>query len=249
MTHFDGRPWGGERPDDGDPYALWDGAYVLGSLSSTERHDYETHLGSCASCRDAVGKISGIPGLLAMMDRDDIASLDRDQPVPPLRPELLESLLATVRWRRRRSRWMARGVLAAAAAVLAVGVVLAIRPALTTPPEPPQATVSALTLIKVVPTPLDASVMLLSHKWGTSIEMTCMYHDQPGDADADNDGADTLAMVVVGRDGSRSELATWTATSGVNALPSGTTSLPSDQIVAVQVVSAAHGDVLLERNL
>jgi hypothetical protein len=56
-------------------------------------------------------------------------------------------------------------------------------------------------------------------------------------------------MVAVSRDGGHTQLATWMAVSGTTALPSGSTSMPIDDIVAVQVVSADTGDVLLQRNL
>jgi hypothetical protein len=39
------------------------------------------------------------------------------------------------------------------------------------------------------------------------------------------------------------------ALTGVTALPGGSTSMPIDEIVAVQVVSSDTGDVLLQRNL
>lgn len=252
---FEGRSRRGERrdgsDDEDDPYVFFDAAYVLGSLSSTERGEYETHLGSCPSCRDALHALSGMPALLAMMDRDDFASLGGDQPPP--RPELLESLLAKVRRRRRRMR-MLTGALAAAT-IVAVALVLVIRPSLnTSPPERPPAMVSALTLLPVVPTAVDATIVLLSHQWGTSIEMTYICRDQPGkagaaDPDDDFGGDSRLAMVVVGRDGRHAQLATWMAMPGVPALPTTSTALPMDQIAAVQVVSVAHGAVLLQRNL
>ena len=37
-----------------DPYAMWDAAYVLGSLSSAERREYEAHLVTCRQCRSLV---------------------------------------------------------------------------------------------------------------------------------------------------------------------------------------------------
>jgi hypothetical protein len=118
---------------------------------------------------------------------------------------------------------------------------------------------------KVVPTPLDASVLLISQRWGTSIEMKCTYHAPPdvaedhdagGDRnggddhggenyDGDNYDGDKLAIVVVGRDGSHTALATWIAQPGVTALPSGSTSMAINAIAAIQVVSADQGSVLL----
>jgi hypothetical protein len=254
MTQSDG--WGGPRAgewtgrDHGadDPYAMWDAAYVLGSLTSGERREYEAHLSSCGQCREAVSALSGMPALLALLDRDEVAGIDDDLPEPPpMRPEILETLLAKVRWRRKRSRFLTWGVVAAAAAVLAVGLVVALRPnSVMTSPEPPRATASAMTMTPVASNSLDASVSVSSHGWGTRVEMTCFYHDSKNH---DDGAGDKLAMVVVGRDGSHTQLATWMALTGVTALPGGSTSMPIDEIVAVQVVSSDTGDVLLQRNL
>jgi anti-sigma factor RsiW len=105
VTQF-GFPLGGDLLD-GDRYVTWDAAYVLGSLTSNERREYEAHLETCKRCRAAVGEISGIPALLAMLDLEDVRALDEETPeTPPLRPEVLDSVLDKVRWRRRRSRWM-----------------------------------------------------------------------------------------------------------------------------------------------
>ena len=57
-----------------------------------------------------------------------------------------------------------------------------------------------------------------------------------------------LAMVVVGRDGSRAQLATWMAPPGVTVRPVGLTPMRMGQIAAVQIVSD-DGDVLLQRNV
>jgi hypothetical protein len=56
-------------------------------------------------------------------------------------------------------------------------------------------------------------------------------------------------MVVVGRDGSRTQLATWLAVPGVTARTKGNTATPIDKIAAVQIVAADSGDVLLQRAL
>jgi hypothetical protein len=252
MTEFFGRvmPAGGGFPsdDDGDAYELWDAAYVMGSLSSTERREYEAHLSSCPSCRASVSELTGMPALLAMLDRDEIAAADEGSlEPPPLRQDLRESLLAKVSWRRRRTRFLTWTVSAVAAAVLAIGVVIAIRPFEVLPtPTPPRA--SALAMTHIVPSEFDATVSLSSRGWGTYIEMTCTYNETPG-ANHDDDAGDKLEMVAIGRDGTHTQLATWMANEGVTAAPSASTSMPIDEIVAVQVVSADTGDVLLQRNL
>ena len=45
-----------------DRHAHWDAAYVLGALSAAERQEYEDHLTSCPSCRDAVAELGRYAG-------------------------------------------------------------------------------------------------------------------------------------------------------------------------------------------
>jgi hypothetical protein len=59
-----GGPVPGARGQDGDKYAHWDAAYVLGSLSETDRREFEAHLDECPTCRDAVTELAGMPALL-----------------------------------------------------------------------------------------------------------------------------------------------------------------------------------------
>jgi hypothetical protein len=144
-------------------------------------------------------------------------------------------------------------VAATAAAVLVVGVFVAVRsnPAMPIPTPPAQTQSTALPMTRVTPNGLTSSVSLSSHGWGTRIDMTCTYGVWPESAGRDDEDAagDKLAMVVIGRDGSRAQLATWVALTGVTATPGGSTSMPIDQIAAVQVVSGDNGEVLLQRSL
>ena len=218
-----------------DPYLLWDAASVLGSLSSDERREYETHVSGCEQCRCAVGELSGVPALLSLMGRDEPATES-----PPMRTQVLDDLLDQVSRRRRRSRvrtWLVSA--ATAAAVTAVALLIAFKPG-------PAESVTALAMTQVAPSSLEATVSVSSQGWGTRIEMTCTYRDDPKGVDHDDD---TLAMFAVGRDGTRVQLATWTAVDGATATPSGSTSMPVGEIAAVQVVSSGTGDVLLQRNL
>jgi hypothetical protein len=232
---------------DGDRYATWDAAYVLGSLSSNERREYEAHLETCERCRSAVADISGVPALLAMLDLEAVRELDEEtQDTPPLRPEVLDSVLDKVRWRRRRSRWLTSAAVGVAAALLAVGVVIAIRPEIVgLENSTPQGTVQALEMTKVSPTPINATISLTGYGWGTRIDMACTYGDW-GQRDAP---PQNLGMVVVGRDGSHTQVATWLGLSGATALPSANTPMQKDEIAAVQLVSPDDGKVLLEKNL
>jgi anti-sigma factor RsiW len=233
---------------DGHDYATWDAAYVLGSLSPADRREFEAHLSVCPSCRQAVAELSGMPALLSKLDSDTVAAInegDRTIAAPAMVPNMLPSLLFAVRRRRRRTRLTTWSSAAAAAVLLAIGVFVSI-PGLTghSPTSaPPQASVSALSMDQVGTKALASTVSLSSQNWGTVIDLRCVclapvyaHHDK-------------LAMVVVNRDGTHTQLATWVADPGHTATPAGSVSTPRDQIAAVQVVSADNGKVLLERSL
>ena len=238
-----GTPHGGDLSGH-DEYTTWDAAYVLGSLSAAERREFEAHMTDCPLCGSAVGELSGMPALLSQLDRDELAAIDDRSGAAPLLPdELLPSLLAKVSWRRR-SRIVTWTAGAAAAAVLAIGVLVGVAGhGLTSVPTPPQASVSVQPMAQVGTNRLASTVSLSSQQWGTFISMNCVCLASL------NAHHDTLVMVVVGRDGSHTRMATWVANPGYTATPAGNISTPVDQIASVQVVSAEHGQVLLERSL
>jgi anti-sigma factor RsiW len=239
-----GMPHGGD-PTGHDEYTMWDAAYVLGSLSSAERWEFESHMIDCPLCGNAVGELSGMPALLSQLDRDELAAIDDHRGVERLLPdELLPSLLAKVSWRRRQSRIVTWTAGATAAAVLAVGVLVGVAGHhLTSVSTPPQASVSVQPMAQVGTNRLASTVSLSSRQWGTFISMNCVCLAPL------NAHHDTLAMVVVGRDGSHTRMATWAANPGHSATPAGSTSTRVDQIASVQVVSVDDGQVLLERSL
>jgi hypothetical protein len=244
MTRL-GLSTGGEEVDD-HRYATWDAAYVLGALSEDERREFEAHLSTCPQCRAAVEELSGIPPLLAKLDTADVAAIEGEQPEPELRPQVLDSLLTRVQARRRRSRWTTTAALATAAVVVAIALVIAIRPqsfGLQTGTD--QVAGAAMEMTKVSETPINATISMTGYGWGTRIDMACTYGDW-GRRDAP---PQNLGMVVVGRDGSQSQVATWLGLSGATALPSANTPLPMQEIAAVQLVSPDSGQVLLEKNL
>ncbi|MGH3556749.1 MAG: anti-sigma factor family protein [Mycobacterium sp.] len=241
-----GPPGGGDLPaGESHEYAMWDAAYVLGSLSAADRRDFEAHLSGCPSCAAAVAELSGMPALLAKLDRDVVAEIneaDQNSEFSAPAPDLLPSLLSAVRRRRHRSRLATWSTAAAAAVVLAIGVFIGVAGHSPTSP-PPQVSASALPMSQVGTTALASTVQVSSQHWGTYIDMKCVclapvyaHHDR-------------LAMVVVGRDGSHTQLATWVAEPGHTATPAGSISTPVGQIASVQVVSADNGQVLLERSL
>lgn len=230
-------------------YATWDAAYVLGSLSASDRREFERHMADCPACREAVADTSGVPALLSRLDRADVAAMDEPgrpaSSAMPETPDLLPSLLATVRWRRRRTRVVTWVASSAAAAVLGIGILLGVQGYTWTSPQTPAHQVAAASqpMAQVGTTLLTSTVQLNSQHWGTSINLKCVCLAPL------NAHHDTLAMVVVGRDGSQTRLATWVAEPGHTATPAGSISTPVDQIAAVQVVSADGGQVLLQRSM
>lgn len=230
---------------DNDRYAMWDAAYVLGSLSAADRREFEAHMPGCLACRAATAELSGMPALLSQLGCNEVAAInesDQTLGLQKISPELLPALLATVRWRRRRARLMTWACGAAAAVVLAVGVFVGIAGHSPTSP-PSRASVSALPMAQVGTTVLASKVSLIKQQWGTyiALKFVCMapmyaHHD-------------TVAMVVMGRDGSHTRLASWVAIPGQTAMPAGSIALPVNQIAAVQVVLADNGQVMLERSI
>lgn len=232
---------------DSHEYATWDAAYVLGSLSPADRREFEAHLSGCPLCTKAVAELSGMPALLSKLDSETVAAINEQTAEPPTAPNLLPPLLSAVRRRRQRSRLMTWSSSAAAAVLLAIGVFVGIaNHALMSPASQtaqPQTSASVLSMDQVGTKALASTVSLSSQNWGTVIDLRCVclapvyaHHDK-------------LAMVVVNRDGTHTQLATWVADPGHTATPAGSISTPVNQIASVQVVSADNGKVLLERSL
>lgn len=130
-----------------DAYADWDAAYVLGALSSVERHEFERHLAECDDCARMVAELAALPGLLGTVPAEEALALDRQagEPHPDSAPrdadraggpglsglsglsgESLPRLMDRVRRRRRRARALVAGaVVAVAGASAAAALVLA----------------------------------------------------------------------------------------------------------------------------
>ncbi len=231
---------------DDDPYATWDAAYVLGSLSGNERREFEAHLATCPRCSAAVAELSGIPALLAQLTTEEVVALDDPAAEePPMRPEVLDTLLQKVEWRRRRTRRRSVITLAAAAAVLAVALVVGILPGIGGQGSD-QPMASEITMSKVAQTPINAAVTLTGFGWGTRIDMVCTYGDYQSRGAATTQN---LGMVLVDHNGTQSEIARWVGVNGATALPSGSTTMPKDQIKSVQLVDTDTKAVLLQSDL
>jgi carotenoid cleavage dioxygenase-like enzyme len=82
--------------DGASDYAMWDAAYVLGSLSDADRREYEAHLEGCGECRTAVTELAAVSPLLSALDYNDVIArngADETSAAPPC-PDMMTSLLA-----------------------------------------------------------------------------------------------------------------------------------------------------------
>ncbi len=229
-----------------DDYSEWDAAYVLGSLSAADRRDFERHLSGCDACSAAVAQLAGMPGLLSKLSASEaMALLDTPQPIP-MPQTLLPRLVRSARRRQLRVRGLVAGGIVAAAAAAAAIVLMVPLLFSAVPAVPPNDRVVSLS--KVVPNPLTASIRLTPEGWGTRIDMDCSYGEpattvpyRTGDT---TPAARGYALFVTDESGNTTEIATWSAAPGSRVEPSASTSLPISQIASLDVRST-DGTVLL----
>ncbi|MFI6871252.1 anti-sigma factor family protein [Nocardia sp. NPDC050406] len=226
-------------------YDTWDGPYVLGALTREQRREYEEHLAECARCRAAVTELAGLPGLLALVDAETAESIAREassEGVPPP-PERLLSRVAerTVRQRRRSRGYAIAAAVAAAAAAVAIAVPVTAAVAHRDPVAVTQV-VAEGPLQPRTATPIVATFELLAVNGESRVDMWCSYPP------SEYVYSWELSLWVVRADGTQSKLADWTAEPGYEFTPDGTTSVPPDQLRAIEVRNAA-GQVLLSATL
>src|SRR3954447_23562251 len=169
-------------PSTGCPYELWDGSYVLGSLSPAERREFEAHLDGCRTCSRSLRDLAGLPGLLGRIG-PEVFEETEPEPVPET---LLPRLSRAVRRQQQRRTFLTAGIAAAAAVVITAGGVLALDrsgssspevvPSLSTSPTS-LSTPTAKPMKNISPAhdPMVASVALTPVPWGTRLELTCSY--------------------------------------------------------------------------
>lgn len=229
-----------------DQYTEWDAAYVLGALSSSDRHEYEEHLARCEACSAAVSQLAVMPGLLAALPQEDaLAMLDDEAstagPIAPL-PEILPLLAARVRRTRRRRLALAVSGAAAAAAIVVAAIVVPSLPGRSAP-------TSEVVLRPSVPSALTATVGFTSERWGTSIRMDCQY-EGPAEGSGSADASSwKYGLYVTDRSGSTTRVSTWTADPGSDVLTTGSIDLALTDLSRVEVRSESSGAVLLARTL
>lgn len=227
-----------------DPYREWDAAYLLGSLSPSERREYERHLSECAECAAEVGAMAGMPGILSAVPSD--RAMELAAPAPGEAPDLMPTLVVATDRIRRRARIRIAALVATAAAVVGIAVWEVPRIAGQSPEAEPGRSV---TLTRTVSRPLSASARLVPEPWGTKIEAVCRYDAVPPSPGQQGPRSVEYAMYVTDRAGSSIRVATWLASPGAEAAPYATTTLPLEQIAAIDIRSMRTGAVLLQARL
>lgn len=225
-------------PHEPDHYLQWDGAYVLGALSSSERREFERHLTGCRGCQRAVSELAGMPGLLAQVPAEDAALLtvgaepaDGDPPA-----EFMPALLSRIR-RRRQRLWVGIGSIAAALALLFAGVgVLVSRGVI------PIGTQSSyrVAFAPVVEAGITANVVVTPGRSETGLQLECQYARLAGSMP----GSEEYAIWVRDRSGNESELKSWPAKPNKVMRPSTTAPIATWRLDRVEIREAATGQLL-----
>ena len=222
-----------------DPYREWDAAYVLGALSPRDRRAFEQHLATCPACREAVGELAGMPGILGMLTvehADALVDGTGDASVRGAAPDGSGGgavvPLAVVAAGARRRQVRRRAFLSAAAVGLVVaGVAGGV--AVTRPDDAPPPVATGTTEVALQPVgaaDVRAELTLTPAAWGTRLDWSCSY--PVGEWE---DGA-TYELVLVDDAGAREVVATWSSTEAGSSDGLGASSaVPVDGIARLEL--------------
>ena len=200
------------------PETMSIGAYVLGALEASDRHATEEHLATCATCRETLLQFAHLPGLLHAVPVEEIET-EQPEPAP---------LMLTKKKRPRRRLW----VLAAASAAMVGSVVGGVVSGVVgwgLVSAPASATWTATDGVGGI----DTTAKLTSHGWGTDIELK-MKDLKP---------YEHCMLVVRSRSGTTETAGWWAVNGGSKAQVPARTSIPLQDIVGLDVVTA--GDKVL----
>jgi hypothetical protein len=221
-------------------FAHFDGAYVIGALSPTDRIAFERHLPTCVDCTRAVQELAGLPGLLGRVSPATLAAAAATEPVPET---LLPALVRRVQEAQRRRTRAVFAVAAAAALVVSAGAVTA-----ATLIDDDQQTVAQRTttepardMTAVSDVPISASLSLTSVDWGTQLELTCTYESwgEPPE------GAGPRYLLFIRTAAGRLEqVASWRALPGRTMSLDAATAAGRDDIRSAEVRTASGRPVL-----
>lgn len=198
------------------------GAYVVGSLEPAERDVVGRHLEDCPDCVSELAMLAPVVGLLGRLEPAE-ARNRMLTPSPGLLPQAIDAARDQQEQDRRRlRRWK---LVAAAAAVVAVmsGVLPQVLPAGAGAGPGPSASGTALATM----TGVTAAGMgsMEQRTWGTAVQLQLTGLPP----------ATGYRALATARDGRTEVAANWGTTPGGRVTINGTTGIPLDQLVSIQI--------------
>jgi hypothetical protein len=259
--------------DRADDIHEWDAAYVLGSLSATDRALFEAHLEGCDACMRSLAELSGLPGVLRMLPVEEAIAL-MDEPEARAVPQPVASApdapAHRVPRRRRRpaagdarpplTRRTGRWILAAAAvALLAGGAALgsALRAGVSAPVADPTPAVSSPAADPTLGEGLPADAVSMRSELDDAVTAQLAVTAKPWGTRFDwscayaggGAGQGAYDLVAIADDGTRTVVATWGAGQAEATQLAATSSLPIESIREVQITPSDSDVVLASRDL
>lgn len=209
------------------PYALDDGAYILGALAPAERSDFERHLAACPPCRDSIAQLAVLPGLLGRLDPAVAA------PAPSAPPSLLPRVLAAMRAQRAARRRRVLALAAAGVVAAAIAAIVGLGALLTGGPANPPSVVFRPMQVSPSESQVEAHIGLAEQQTGTVVTVRCVYHGDP-------DRSWEVWLVVYPRDEEAEPIGSWIATGGMPVEISAVTHHPTAEIDRIELRDEDH---------
>jgi hypothetical protein len=233
-------------------YAYDSGAYVLGALSPSERAAYERHLAECPTCREAVGEVAVLPGLLGRLDPAGLEQIASAPSAESRMPDLLSAVTQARHKERAARRWRTAGSMLTAACLalfagFGAGILRDGSSAGTQSPPVAQATTPAPVKPRMVAMksvvgdiPVTAEVGLTPTKFGTEITMHCAYPTHSGGSKSY-----TYRLFAWNSEGEAEAIGSWAVSPGADVAFTAMTSFAPDELARV-ALTKKDGTPLLE---
>lgn len=222
-----------------DPYGDWDAAYVLGALTVQQRHEYEDHLAGCADCRQSVGDLAAMPGLLAQLPAAEAIALS-DHAAASDGAQLPASIRDLTPPRRTSTRARLLLVAAVIVALIMGGIGGFLVRGAVLPRSPDGGSSVLVAFAPNHPTDMIANARLTSSGSRTRIHVDCMYAVNGPYAHSAS-----YALETVDDQGNRQRSWVWSAGPGDHESWNGWAAVPIGQIRSLQIVYADGGAPLM----
>lgn len=221
-----------------DQFGDWDAAYVLGSLTVQQRHEYEDHLASCADCRQAVSELAAMPGLLSQLPATEAIALSDHPTSDGEIPDSIRNLTPPQRFGIRARLLMVAAVVLA----LILGGIggYFVRGAAAVQPPAPNSSSIRVAFKPNQPSGMLAVADLVPAGSGTTIKVDCIYAAHGG-----HEWRTRYALQTVDNRGNLQRGQTWSAGPGDRVMTSDWSTLPLNKIRALQIVWADSGTVAM----